>query len=184
MSSEPKVVYSHTVEAFLSRIFGRRNLLNGKVLAQLTAQGIDVKKPRDVPLEHWWPVVRLAANTIAAGLPEAEAFREVGQEMLRGFEATVVGKSLFLVLRMMGTRRAMLKMADSYRTADNVTKVAVKELAPNRMELRFDVDGGMPYPTYTQGILLEGIRLVGGKTPAVDFTVEPAGVVVYQASWA
>lgn len=183
MAPAPKVVYSHTVVAFLSRIFARRGLLQGPTLQKLAALGIDVKHPRDLPLDTWWKMVRLAADSIAAGSPEAEAFHEVGREMLRGFEATVVGKSLFLVMRVLGTRRAMLKMAEHYRTADSVTEVVTKELSPTSVELRFTVDGGIPFPSYTQGILLEGMRLVGGKLPTVTFEVEPSGVVRYVTRW-
>ncbi len=184
MPGGTRIIYRHTVEAFLTRVFARRNLLRGAVLEKLTALGIDPKRPRDVSPEAWWPVVRLAADTIAPGKSEAEAFREVGQEMLRGFEASVIGKSLFLVMRVLGTKRAMLKMADHYRTADNITRVEAKDLGPTEVELRFDVDGGTPFPTYTQGILLEGIRLVGGKAPRVDVRAEGDGALIYRASWA
>jgi uncharacterized protein (TIGR02265 family) len=183
MSAAPPVVYSHTVQAVLSRVFARRSLLTGPVVARLAALGVDVKHPRDVPVEAWRPVVRLAAETIAPGQPDEDAFREVGREMMRGFEATALGKAVFLVMRLFGNRRGMLRLAEQYRTADNATRVETRELNPTTIELRFTVEGGIPHPTYNQGILMEALHLLNAKSPRVTWQAEPSGTVVFVVSW-
>ncbi|MFZ5438969.1 MAG: DUF2378 family protein [Myxococcota bacterium] len=184
MAAEPRVVFRHTVEAFLSRVFIRRGLLQGAVKAQLLALGVDPAHPRDTPVPRWRQVVKLAADTIAPGQPEADAMREVGREMIRGFEASLVGRSLFIVQRIIGMKRMLETLAHNYRNADNATEVVVRELGPRDMELRFKVAEGIPWPTYTEGIILEAARAIGIRDEVrVGFRVESPSEVTYRVTW-
>jgi uncharacterized protein (TIGR02265 family) len=178
------VVYAHTVKALISRVFERRGLLNPITRAELLGLGVDLARPRDLPIALWWKVVGLAARELAPGADGETAYFKVGCEMIRGFEASVLGKTVFLVFRTLGIRRAMMQLADSYRTADTVTHVASRAIGTHQVEVTFRVDGGVPHPAYTRGILLTGLELVGAREPTVSYTVQPDGAMVYLSGWA
>ena len=177
--SSPGVVYRHTVESFLGQVLKRRGVLSTELLAKLRALGVDPVKPGDVDVETWWKVLELSAGVLAPGQSTDDAFREVGREVLRGFESSVVGKTSFLVLRVLGTKRGLMKVADSFRSADNVTTVEVADTGPKNANVRIIVPGGLRYPSYTQGIFLEGLTLLGAKQPRV--ALKPDGS--FDVSW-
>jgi hypothetical protein len=52
------VVSSHTVRAFIERVFRKPGLLGPKVQAHLQSLGINSDAPRDGSPETWWKVVR------------------------------------------------------------------------------------------------------------------------------
>lgn len=178
------VIYRHTAEAFFKQVLARKGLLTPEFLATLAALGIDPKKPRDVDIATWWRVIEAAARVIAPGRPLDEALREVGREVLRGYDASFVGKTAMMVLRMLGHRRAVTKLAESFKSADNATSVEVLESLPTRSRVRFTVAGGLRFPTYSEGVLLEGMERLGAKSLRVEHAVEPTGGVVYVMTWA
>lgn len=184
MTRVEPVIYRHTADAFFKQVLARKGLLTPEFLATLAALGIDPKKPRDVDVATWWKVIEAAARVIAPGQPLDEALREVGREVLRGFEASLVGRTAMMVLRMLGHRRAVTKLAESFKSADNVTTVEVLETTPTRARVRYTVVGGLRFPTYSEGVLVEGLERLGAKSPRVEHAVEPGGAVVYVMTWA
>jgi uncharacterized protein (TIGR02265 family) len=182
VTPEPeRVVFAHTVKALLSRVFERQSLLTPQVREELAALGVNPAKPRDLAQEQWWKLIDLAARVLAPGAPPEEAYFMVGREMLHGFEATVIGRSLFLVLRMLGTRRAMLRVADHYRTADTVAKLTARGLGPTSVEVT--VENTSPHAAdYRRGVFLTALELVGARHPMVSFVFQN-GTTVYTTSW-
>lgn len=178
------VIYRHTAQAFFEQVLARRGLLSKALVDRLRALGVDPAKPRDVELTTWWKVVRLGAEALSPQKPLEEAFRDLGREVLRGYESSLVGKTSFLVLRMMGPRRAVTRLAESFRQSDDFTQVEVRELGPQKTLVRFTVPGGLPYPWYTEGVLLEGLALLGAKSPAVEVQAATGDSTDFIVSWA
>lgn len=174
-ASAPRhVVYNHTVKGFLTHVLERRGLLKPDLVKALAALGVDVKRPADVPIADWWKVLALGRRAVATpDLSDEAAYELLGGEVVHGFERTFVGGSAFLVLRMLGPRRALKQLTAQYRTADSVTQVESRELSPTHVELDFTVVGGVPWPTYMKGVLLEGMRLVGARDAAVAVEQAP-----------
>lgn len=177
-----RVVYQHTVAAFIERVFVRRGALTPQVEAGLLALGVDARKPTEVPVMAWREVLRFAAHARHATLSEPDAMRELGREMIAGFEDSLVGKSMFLGLRLVGPKRAMLALAQNYRRVDNATRVAAQVLSEQRIALSFEVNEGIPFPTYTEGVLGEGAKLMGFPMD-VEVQVESPTRVTYIVSW-
>lgn len=184
MPDQPQVVFAHTLKALLSQVFERRGLLTPAVRAELAALGVDPEKPRDLPIDRWWQVVALAARHLAPGEPDSKAFFELGCEGTRGFAASVIGKAMLVLLRATGLRSAMLRLADHYRTVDTVAQITTAALSPKAVEVTFRYDHGLPYPTYTQGVLHTALELLGAENPRVLYEVRDDQTVVYTASWA
>ena len=175
------VVFRHTVEAFISRVILRRGLLSLEFDRELKALGLDVSRPVEVSVSTWIAVLRACAKRLNPTGTEAEGLELVGREMLRGYLDGLVGKSLFLLLRMVGTRRALLRMMESYRTADNVTTIKATERGPQCVDLEFNSAFGIP--SYVCGVLLEAMPMVGARDPRVEFRLEPSGATVFTATW-
>ena len=186
----PGVLYSHTLKAFFDRVVFRRGLFSPgfragfsspAYLSGLKALGVDPTRPRDVDMATWVGILELTAKTLAGDLPRDQALFQVGQEFIRGFESSVVGKALFLTLRMLGPRRFVLQVAEGFRTADSIMKPKTRELDAHQIEIEFHTAGGVP--TYIQGVLTEAARLVGIAGMAVAFREEPDGRAIYLVSW-
>lgn len=166
--SAPAVVFSHTVKGFVQHVLERRKLLSPEVIERLARHGVDVKRPKDVAIAEWWKALDYARGLVAAERTDDEGWEFLGGEVVRGFADTLVGRSAFLVLKVMGPRRALRQLTEQYRGADSVTKVDSRELTPTSVELIYTVVGGIQHPTYIRGVLLVGMQLVGAKAPQVD----------------
>jgi uncharacterized protein (TIGR02265 family) len=174
------VIFRHSVEAFVERVLVAQGLMSPEFERELKRLGLDVAHPAEVNLETWSALVRAASRRMSPSKREADALEDVGRHMLRGFAASLVGKGLFLALRMLGPRRAVLRMPENYRSADSITHVIAREVSPTCMELTFNTTGGMP--TYVRGLMLESMTHVGAREPRVTFE-ERANETVFVLSW-
>ena len=75
--------------------------------------------------------------------------------------------------RLLGPRGAMLRMAESYRTADNTTEILVENHGPTEVQLLFNSTFGMP--SYVRGWLSEYLVALRAKESSVEFAAEPGG---------
>lgn len=178
----PRVVFRHTVESFIRDVLQRRELLTPDFVAALAGKGIDVNKPRDLPRERWWALLELTAERIAPGRTRAENMELIGREMVRAFADGLVGRGLFMLLRIMGPRRAMLRTAENFRAADNFSSASVREVGKHHLELVYTPVAGMP--ELVLGILAESMTLIGVKNPRVVFELTPSSDgATYSLQW-
>ena len=175
------VIYRHTVEAFIERVVVRRGLLSLDFDRELKVLGVDASRPKEVSLEVWLAVLRAAARRLSPGKPEPEALEDVGRQMLRGFLDGVVGRGLFMVLRMLGPRRALLRMKENFSTSDSVTSITTREVSPTCIEMEFA--DAFAIPTYARGILSEAMLMLQVPKHTVEFTELPSGATVFRVSW-
>lgn len=164
------VVFSHTVKALLENVLAQRDLLSEQVLARIAALGVDVKRPADVDPATWWKLVQLTAEALHPGAPLTEAMEQVGRAVVAGFSATLLGKSAFMVLKLLGPRRGLGQLTTQFRLADSVTTITSRVASATQVELQYQVRGGVPFPTYIQGMLLEGMERVGARLATVRVT--------------
>lgn len=167
------VIYRHAVESFVNGVILRHGLLSLEFEKELRALGLDVSHPREVDLETWTKLMRAVSARLSPGKSEAEALERVGREQLRGFFDSLVGKGLYLLLRLMGPHRTVRRMAENYRSADSITEVTTHQLGPCRYELIFNTTGGMP--DYVRGLLHEAMLMLNVKDPQLTFEVRADG---------
>ena len=174
------VIYRHTVEAFVERVLIRRELVTPEFSSALLKIGLDVENPKEVNLETWALLVRATAARLCPGRPDAEALETVGHEMLAGYSESLVGRSLFLLLRLLGPQRAMLRMPENYHSADSISRIETRTLSPHAVELSFNTTGGLS--DYVRGLLLEMLKQVKARNPVVTFA-HTGGRDVFVVSW-
>lgn len=181
MSAPEGVIYRHTVEAFIQRVLLRRGLLSLEFDRELKALGVDASRPSEASLNVWIAMLKATAKRLSPGRAELDGLEDVGREMLRGYVDGLVGKALFMVLRLSGPRRAMLRTMENYRTADSVTTVKATELGAASIDLEFSSSFGVP--TYVRGLLSETLVLLKVREPRVEFRDLATGATVFNVSW-
>ena len=176
------VIYRHTVEAFVERVVLRRGLLSLEFDRELKAIGVDPSRPKEVSLEVWLSLLRAAAKRLSPEKPLEDGLEDVGREMVRGYQDGLVGRGLFILLRLLGPRRALLRVKENFATADSVTSVNVLELSPTCIQFEF-VSQFTTVPTYARGILLEALAQLKVRDPKVKMEVKDSGETVFTAWW-
>lgn len=174
------VIYRHSVESFVERVLQRRGLLSPDFIRELKALGVDVEKPTEVDLATWARLVRATAAKLSPSKDIDAALEDVGLETIAGYLESLVGRSLFVLLRLFGPRRALLRMQENYHSADSITRIDARALSPTSVELVFNTTGGTP--TYVRGLMLGTLIHLKVRSPQVTFE-ETGGRTVFTTSW-
>lgn len=169
------VVYRHTVEAFLGQVARRRSLFTHDELIALHAA-----PPRDLDIERWVALVRAAAAKLRPGAAADEALEETGREMVRGYREGLVGRSVFLVARLVGPRGMLLRLPETYRTADDVMNLTATARGPREVLLHCASVFGIP--TYVRGVLSETMTVMGVRH-SVSFSMAADGSTDFVVTW-
>lgn len=132
--------------------------------------------PRDV-----WMRVSLYAGQLLNPTLSPEAQRvALGRRFVRGYTETIVGRALLTAMRVIGPKRALLRMERSFRTGNNYSRVTFRE-TPSGIEL--DVLGA-PYPEWYEGMVRESLEITGAKE--IELTrlkYEPPEVTTYRVAF-
>ncbi|MFO0600906.1 MAG: DUF2378 family protein [Myxococcaceae bacterium] len=176
------VVFKHTVESFVSNVIVRGGLLNDAAwVAATRARGLDLTRPADTNLDDWMWLVEHSATALNPGASREDAMRDIGRRVFDGFARSVVGVGMVLVMRLLGPRRTLLQIMDSYRNADSVTKVKVTEVSPKHLRLEFNTVGGSP--TYVEGLfrgVFSALRVEGAQ---VRWALTGDGGGIFDVTW-
>lgn len=150
------VIFRHTVEALVVGVAEKK-----RALARAELVKLGVHPPRDVSMDVWVPAVHAIAGALFPQLSPEQQLEALGREVVRSFTQGVVGRGLLLVLRLVGRRRALLRMAENFRTADSVMNVTSVEKSPTWIQVHFDAGRGLE--THMLGIMREGVALISAQ---------------------
>lgn len=171
------VIYRHTVEALVVGVAEKKNALPRAELIKL-----GVYPTRDVTMDVWAPAVRAIAKALFPDATPDQQLELLGREVVRSFAENVVGRGLLMVLRLIGRKRALLRMAENFRTADSVSNVSTVEKAPTWIQLRFSASNGLG--PHMLGLMREGVLLITAKEPCtVEGTPDGAGGFTIDVKW-
>ncbi len=169
-------VYRHTVEAMLTHVVQRHQVMTAQ---ELREKRLD--KPRDLSREDWAALVKEVARRKSSDGTLATGLEWAGREMMKGYAQGLVGRGVLMVARLLGPRRALLRLADSYSTADDMTKVYGSEKGERHVELLFnDID---QMPTYVRGTLSEALLLLGVQAHDISFELRADGYTRFDVTW-
>lgn len=136
--------------------------LTPELTEKLERVGLSLEKRKPTyPL----PVVRRAFDVVHRhlfpALPFDEAMLELGRLSMRGYTETLLGKAVLRVMRIIGTKRSIIRTSISMRSGNNYLMTEAKVIDDTCVELTFNDVSGMP--TFYRGILEEGAALTGVK---------------------
>lgn len=130
MQSQEPVVFGPAFEA-LQRSFR----LSPDVVQQLSALGVrfDALQP-GYPLSTFLAALDVVANGLQVGTPVTR-YRLLGRAYVKGWVSTKIGLASVTVGRLLGPKRMMLRMQQTFRTSANYVETKATERPPRAIEL-------------------------------------------------
>lgn len=154
------------------------------LVQKLNAHGLDLTRKLQpaYPAADFYRWVRIAAEHRFPDVSGTEAVREVGKlAVRRGLQSTVIGRAVLVSLKLLGIRRALLRIGRSFRSGNNYIEASVEELGPTALSIRL---GPLVGPKeYFEGVLEEGPRVLGAKTSRVQALRVEGEHHVFRVDW-
>lgn len=123
--SEP-VVFAQSFESLF--LHGLKGKLDALALRQLRELGLDLGHLKIAyPVATWAAALKVAAEAAFPQSSPNQARFELGRCMLAGLDATLVGKSLLALARVIGPRRTLERMTRNTRTSNNYINTVLEE---------------------------------------------------------
>ncbi len=169
--------------AFASMVEGMRRALAGRLdepaFKKFEELGIPMRGPMKptYPRDVWMRVSLYAGQLLNPSLPPKEQRVALGRRFVRGYIETLVGKALAAALRVLGPKRALMRLERSFRTGNNYSKAVLRE-TPEGIEL--DILDAQ-YPEWYEGMVLESLEVTGAKDASVKAVrYEPPAITTYR----
>ena len=183
MTSSPseQVVFSQSVEGLFTRALGGE--VPPTLQDQLRGMGLDLGKSLlpAYPVPVWNQVLEATAHALYPGDPVQKSARLLGERMMHGYRATLVGGAVLALAKIIGPRRALLRSRQNWRSGNNYSEVNVEELSPTDFRLTFNESGISRW--VSQGLLSAGLTFAGATEVSVEVADFSEGEVVYRITW-
>ena len=175
---EEKVVFGQSFEAVLRAL----KPLDPEMVEGLKRLGVEPEGPFDAayPLDTYVSFLELVARVRYGHLEEMAAYTAIGQQFIRGFEHTLIGRAMMAALRLIGPRRTVQRLTRSFRTANNYSEIRVTELGSTEVDVWCNY---VAKPGFYRGLLMEGITVAGAKDIVVDFVGHEGSAALYRIRW-
>jgi uncharacterized protein (TIGR02265 family) len=147
----------------------------------LREAGYDVRLPQDTyPLPVWRAALRVARAHAHPELPEAQAYRALGREVIHGLAQTLVGRVFALAVPMLGAARCVAKLPTYLRSSRADVKVITRALDVRLWEVEIlDRD---PLPEFVAGSV-EAILQLARVVPRVEVEMQGPDSYRLRVSW-
>jgi uncharacterized protein (TIGR02265 family) len=175
------VVFKHTVESLLDNTLRARKLLTPALTQELADAGVDVDKPRDIPFFTWERVLRICSTVFAPNASHGEALYALGQAFVAGYVTTTIGKTTLMNGRLIGPKRMIMRMAETWSTLNNIYVVKTSDKGQRAVEVEVNVSGEVTQ--YNRGALVGTLHALNTTDPRVDATELPDGGTRFTAMW-
>jgi uncharacterized protein (TIGR02265 family) len=178
--NDPRLIYTPTFEGLF--LIAARGRLSAGAIDQLRAAGLDLGKPLlpGYPARTFTDSVHIAAADLFPGVPRDEAVRRVGEMSLDGYASTLVGRGLFGLLRVLGVRRSILRLARNMGGGTNFLQASAEALGPT--DFRAEISDVTGLPTFYQGVLGRAAALLGQAVQVDIERGDPPGCI-YRLHW-
>jgi len=150
---------------------------------RLRAEGVDLDRnlAPGYPVEVWARCVDATAAAVYPTLTREDAHWRLGEDFIRGFAESPLGRVAFTLLRLAGPMKAVARMEENFRSGSNFVKTRCTELSRTSVELWLSDVHGQPW--LNAGIICEGGRHAGAKNVRVVVLSTDGTECTYQVSW-
>ncbi len=150
---------------------------------RLRKEGVDLDRrlAAGYPLEVWARCVDAAAELVYPTLGREAAQWRLGEDFIRGYAGTTLGRVAFGVLKLFGPMKSVARMEQNFRAGNNYVKTSFIELGPTSAELWLSDVHGQPW--LNAGIICEGGRQVGAKNVRVEILQTTGSGCTFRVSW-
>lgn len=140
-----------------------------------TLARLGVERDKRLPaydFHQWCQAVAYLAHAAHPDLEAGEAEYQLGRAFIERYAETFIGKALFAVLKVLGPRRILGRMARSFRTGTNFSSAEVFDETAHGALLR--LGPVEPRGRFSHGLLERGLELAGvpGLTVALESLVD------------
>ncbi|HEY8207486.1 MAG TPA: DUF2378 family protein [Myxococcaceae bacterium] len=180
-ASAQQVVYDAAVEGvFLRGLVGQ---ITPSLSAKLRGLGLDLdqKLRPTYPREAWTRFLEVTVAELFPTVSTEEGFRRLGAVAVNGIGHTMMGKVLVQMAKLMGPRRSMLRLPDSFTAMNNFMRMKLEEVAPNHFRLHLNETYG--HPAYVQGAVQAAMSLADAKDLKVDIVDFTTQKVLVDVRW-
>jgi uncharacterized protein (TIGR02265 family) len=178
-----RLIYAAAIEALL--VHGQHGKLSPETLAELSQMGIDLSKPLKPAYSYglWKKVLELIAQRIYAEVDRSQAYFNIGESLVMGMENTLVGRAMVAMARLVGPRRALLRIPHNSRGNASHSDIIATEVRSNCIDIVVE-EYDLP-AEFMQGSLHAAATISGAKTLKVEVLQhdEVAEHVHYRVSW-
>lgn len=150
----------------------------------LREAGIDVSKPLLPAYEYsvWRKCLELQRELVFPTEPLEVSSRRQGERYVEAyFERTMLGGPLKLLLRALGPRRTLERLALNFRSANTFSQTSMKTTGPNRGIIEVN-DIFSRSPAYVVGMLEKGLQLIGASG-TVETLRHEGDAATFSVSW-
>ncbi|WP_164017837.1 DUF2378 family protein [Pyxidicoccus trucidator] len=180
---EQRLVYVQVVEGLLQH--GLQGRVSPRLKQRLRQAGIDLDRPLlpAYPVPLWMHCLSVIVEETYPGVPREEAFRKLAEAHVQGYGRTVIGRAVYGVMRLLGTRRLVQRLPQTLHATDNYTEVELVERGPTTYEMR--MNSAVDSPGYVEALFESMMRVGGAESPKVTKThVDPAAPsTTYLLTW-
>ena len=176
-----RLVYASVVEGLLRH--GLEGRLTPRLKERLRHIGVDMDRPLlpAYPVPVWLHCLRATIDEVYPGMAPEAAYRDLGARMTAGYGRTLVGRALYVLARLQGPRRMVLRLPNMLASGDNYTNAEVVEKGPCHFEMR--MNSVVEAPGYAESIMEALLRLSGAQGPRVRVLDRSRGHTLYGLEW-
>jgi uncharacterized protein (TIGR02265 family) len=179
MGSE-RVTYEGIFDGLLNRTVGKR--MTPALKAKLLALGVDIDHLKPTYAEPvWQSVVDLVCAEIFPTLPKDAALYQLGTEMVGGYGATIFGRALMKMIKLLGPRRTLERAGPNFRSGNNFTEVKLEAKGPTEYAMWMNVVGESGQ--FIRGALVGMLELAGAKDVKIDVVPDVAPAATFHIRW-
>ncbi|MBN1209822.1 MAG: DUF2378 family protein [Myxococcaceae bacterium] len=180
------VAFDQLMEGLL--LHAMKGRLDEGAQRRLRGLGVDLERPllSAYPLMTLLETLRLCSDVLHPELPREEARYRLGARTLEGFGATGMGKALFGMARLWGSRRMLSHMTRVFQTGVNYARARSRELPGGDVEVTVEVlpefraaispRPGLD-PHFVRGIIAQLMEVCGDSIPvSLVLPADPTGL--------
>lgn len=177
--SDSRVVFKHCGEALIRSIEPK---LNPELREKLDQAGLPTTRelPPGFEYQQWERILSVVGESLMPGDPGA-AHHAIGEWITDAYLENFIGRALKPVIKLIGMNRALGRMRQNFRVANNYSEVTVSEKGPGHVQLHVNEKGLMAY--FYRGILDRGLRICDPRDLVVRIASEDESGVVYDVTW-
>lgn len=179
------MVFGNSVEALLRVL---QPVLTPELEARFRQLGIDLRNPNPAyPYELWVEALRLAMATLYPDASHDEATYRLGRAIFETYGSTLLGKALLQLLKVLGPKRGLERMARNLRTTNNYSETKLVERSVGHFELWVN---RAAFQHYFRGLLEAGLEFTGARQVSVRIlrtgaeATPPDHSVTFELRWA
>jgi uncharacterized protein (TIGR02265 family) len=177
---ESRVVFKHCADA-LVRGLGPRltpELKNKFIQLGIGADGMALPA---IEYQRWNEILGTVAHDLMPELSAQDAYHRLGEILTDAYLENFIGRALKPVITLIGMKRALGRMKQNFRVANNYSEVELTELGPGDALLKVNEVGLMGY--FYRGVLDRGLRLTSPKNLKVVVASQDADWVTFSIKW-